>query len=156
MDKNWDHRIYRAYDDSSYFWEVLRVLFYGEDDDAERVTELNMDMFRDFCGHVKSTYQNLFIGAENPRRYMTLVRPYIILIELTRFPEHIDRPHDTLQTFANLACTAISPIEFVGSTENQLIVPSDGRLITTENSGWAVLYDFEKDTPEDVWNRVDE
>ena len=52
---NWKEQFGRAFDDSNYFYEVLEVLFYENGDEAERVIELNMDMFREFCRHVQST-----------------------------------------------------------------------------------------------------
>ena len=152
MDNNWQERFGRALGDSNYFYEVLEVLFYENDGEAERVTELNMDMFREFCRHVQSTYQNLFVGAENPRHYMMLVEPYISLAKIAFAPVYIDSAHETLQAFAEFACEAISLIQFVGSTEDELLLPASE---TPGDGRYAVLYDFEKDSPEAVWERVE-
>ena len=153
-----DKRLTTALDDSNYFWEVLHVLFYKDADESDYVTELNMDMFREFCSHIQSTYQTLFAGTENPRLYIQFAQPYIRLTEISLFPVYLDRPHDILQTFAELVCDAIYYICFVGSNKNQLIIPSNNNLCCSVDSGWNgwdVLYDFEKDTPEDIWNRID-
>lgn len=149
---NWKERSDRALDDSNYFYEVLEVLFYENGDEAERVTELNMDMFREFCRHVQSTYQNLFVGAENPRHYMRLVEPYISLAQIAFAPVYIDSAHETLQAFAEFACEAINWIQLVGSTGDRLLLPAGE---TSGDDGYAVLYDFEKDSPEAVWERVE-
>ena len=152
MDNNWIDRRLRACEDREYFEEVFRVLFYQEDCEAEQVTERNMDMFREFCRHVQSTYQNLFVGAENPRHYMMLVEPYISLAKIAFVPVYIDSAHETLQAFAEFACEAISLIQFVGSTEDELLLPASE---TPGDGRYAVLYDFEKDSPEAVWERVE-
>ena len=161
MDNNWIDRPWRACEDRVYFEEVLRVLFYQKDCEAEQVTELNMDMFRGFCTHVRSTYQNLLAGAENPRQYMTLVMPYIALTKISLFPEYfpeyIDRPREVLTTFAELACDAIGCISDVSDVnDRQMMFSPDSCVPFSDDDDWDVLYDFERDTPEDVWNRVDQ
>lgn len=156
MDNKWSERSWRAYEDCEYFEEVLDVLFRQEDDEAEEITELNMDMFRDFCAHVRSTYQNLWGGAEDPRQYMTLVLPYIALTKISLFPEYIDHEHEVLETFAELACDAIGSIsDLINANERQLLFPPDAYIPASDDDDWDILYDFAKDTPEDVWNRVD-
>lgn len=151
MDKTLIERLDRAFDDSNYFFEVLQVLFYKDNKWSRRVTELDRDMFRDFCNHVQTTYQNLFIGTDDPRAYMQFVTPYIVLFKIALFPEYIDSKHDQLQGFAELVCSSISHIISPASTENRLII--DDPFFNAYGE-WAVLYDFEKDTPEDVWDRV--
>lgn len=84
---------------------------------------------------------------------MTLVKPLITLKEIALFPFPIDHEHDILRTFADQVCDAIKAIECEISTENQLILLSD--LTLGSEYACAVLYNFELDTPEDVWNRID-
>lgn len=153
MSNDWNDRCFHAIDDSNYFCDVLYGMFYEDDDFVECGTEVNMDIFREFCDHVQSTYQNLFMGADNPCRYMTLVKPLIKLKEIALFPFPIDHEHDILRTFADQVCDAINAIECEISTENQLILLSD--LTLGSEYACAVLYNFELDTPEDVWNRID-
>lgn len=156
MSENGYERYCRAEADNDYFYEVLHVLFYRDDDCAKNVTELNMDMFGDFCSHVRSTYQNLFNGAEDPHQYMEFVKPYMTLKEIALFPEFIDYEHDVLRTFAEQACDAIEMIKYDFIPENQLTILSN-RIYNDidDDCMFVVLYDFEKDTPEDVWNRVE-
>lgn len=85
MSNDWNDRCFHAIDDSNYFCDVLYGMFYEDDDFVECGTEVNMDIFREFCDHVRSTYQNLFMGADNPCRYMTLVKPLIKLKEIALF-----------------------------------------------------------------------
>lgn len=113
-----------------------------------------MDMFKTFCAHVRNTYQNLFVGATDPCQYMCLVDPYITLTEISLFPEIIDQSHDILQTFAQLTCEAINSIRCIQTTINKLTLPANSGLPDSDKPFRTLLYDFEKDTPEDVWNRV--
>lgn len=62
MSNDWNNRCLRAIDDSNYFCNVLYGMFYEDDDCVECGTEVNMDIFREFCDHVWSTYQNLLWG----------------------------------------------------------------------------------------------
>lgn len=129
-----------AYDAANYFWEVLHCLFWqDEEDDGE--LKLDINMFSEFCEHIKNTYQ-LFWNGETRNQMIVLLRPYQMLTEISVFPEFIDNEHNVIQRFAEIAIKAIFNILYVDSTSTAIC------------EGPYVWYDFEKDTPQDVWNRL--
>ena len=40
--------------------------------------------------------------------------------------------------------------------DRQMMFSPDSCVPFSDDDDWDVLYDFERDTPEDVWNRVDQ
>lgn len=128
-----------AFDSMNYFWNVLHSLFY--EDDADEDLRMDMDMFSEYCKHIRNTYQLFFNGGSHTEM-LCMLRPFHMLAELYLFPEIIDEDHDIVQEFAKIATIAIIKIADGRSEENRLAV-----------NGFC-WYDFERDTPEAVWNRI--
>ena len=135
-----------AYDTQNYFYDVLHGLFYCDDEffENEFKTEINMDMFSEFCENIKITYQTFFkLNTRNEMIHM--LKPYDMLKEIELFPEWIDKEHEVIVKLAGITASAIGNIVMECVTDTKIVAsgPAD-----------FVWYDFENDSPEDVWNRI--
>lgn len=131
--------ILMSYDALNYFWEVLHVLFYEDEQDEEM--KMDMTMFSKFCEHIKNTYSMFYHGGSSTDM-IQMLKPFKMLVELSLYPELIDKNHTIIQELSEITVRAIMDLVCACSEENAIVV-NDVR--------W---YDFINDTPEDVWNRI--
>lgn len=128
-----------SYDASNCFWEVLHVLFYKDEEDEEM--NIDMHMFSEFCEQIKNTYLMFYHGGSSIEM-IHMLKPFSMLMELALYAEVIDENHDIIQVLADVTVHAIKDIVCAWSEENAIVI---------NGVRW---YDFENDTPEDVWDRI--
>lgn len=124
-----------AIDASNFFYVLLEDYFYTEED-------YDMEVFTEFCMHIKTTYQNFYNGADKHLLYIHMLKPFEQLVKIANYNVAIDVKHEAVVCLAHKTVNAIL---------NIVRIDSDANKIQYRDIVW---YDFEKDTPEDVFDRL--
>ena len=132
----------KASNASNFFYDILHIHYYADDEDDE--AEFDMDMFNEFCGHIRNTYQIFYDGTDNRNEIISFLAPYSNLIEIAHFSDVIDMEHEIIKLLALLTIGAIDDIRWADSNRNQFHPLGVSKTI------W---YDFDNDTEETLWKR---
>lgn len=135
--KNIFEELYHA---GCFFAQVLDEYFNL--DEADNQMEFDMEMFSEFCENVQITY-SAFYEHEDKKVLLGALQNFRFLVEMSTFSVLIDIEHEILGLFASKAVSAIEEIVFGSSKPNEIADPNDP----------VVWYDFDIDTPEDVYDR---
>ena len=133
----------KASNASNFFYDILHIHYYADDEDDE--AEFDMDMFNEFCGHIRNTYQIFYDGTDNRNEIISFLAPYSNLIEIAHFSDVIDMEHEIIKLLALLTIGAIDDIRWADSNRNQFHPLGVSKTI------W---YDFNNDTEETLWKRL--
>lgn len=133
----------KASNASNFFYDILHIHYYADDEDDE--AEFDMDMFNEFCGHIRNTYQIFYDGTDNRNEIISFLAPYSNLIEIAHFSDVIDMEHEIIKLLALLTIGAIDDIRWADSNRNQFHPLGVSKTI------W---YDFDNDTEETLWKRL--
>ena len=133
----------KASNASNFFYDILHIHYYADDEDDE--AEFDMDMFNEFCGHIRNTYQIFYDGTDNRNEIISFLAPYSNLIEIAHFSDVIDMEHEIIKLLALLTIAAIDDIRWADSNRNQFHPLGVSKTI------W---YDFDNDTEETLWKRL--
>lgn len=99
-----------------------------------------MELFAEFCEHIKHTYQ-AFYNEEEKIVLIHALKPYRNLAEIAIASTGKDENQDIIAFFADKAINAVEQIAAVWSKPNEIADSRDPDFI------W---YDYEKDTPETI------
>lgn len=134
-----NNKISLSYDTGNYFWKILHVCFIGDENDKEIIIDKNM--FKEFCENIRITY-SLFYEGGTHIQMLHMLKPFSMLKELALFPESIDIEHNMIKSFASYTINAIEDLVWANPIESAIVC---------DDFCW---YDFDKDSPEDVWDRL--
>lgn len=129
--------VVKLYDASNYLCTVREEFFFSDE------MEFSMEMFAEMCSYIKITYQIVF-ETEDKTVIIHALKVFDQLSQIAHNAEITDIEHECVSMLALLAYYAIEDIINVKAKQN---------VLTDFRSG-TIWYDFENDTPEDVFNRI--
>ena len=124
--------------------DIWEEYFYNQD------RPFSMELFALMCECVKRIYWAFYKIDEDKTckelrgHYISLLGAHETLVAMSLFPEYIDEEHEVFSMFARKTISAIRYINYKLSEPNQI-------YHIFERIVW---YDFEKDTPETIYQRL--
>lgn len=153
--------------DADWCFENIIGLFYNVEDDEDKDVgeeDEDEDVFADFCEHIKDVYQ-IFCESDEKDVLIRALKTFRKLVRIQEFSEWLVDERDlTIQRLADITVQAILDIydslrfnEQPDSTRIFLPV-CDGnvKVLPVDKGNVTVWYDFDKDTPEMVYRRINE
>lgn len=134
-------------DVSNTLFEIYKYFF-----DTKEV-EFSMLLFSDYCKCLKKTYQWFYSlkwseSTDNlSNQFFSCLNIFEELVKISLYPEYIDRNHEIFSTLAEKTVHAITT--YINAK------PSFENMIST-NFGEEVWFDFNNDTPESVYQRIND
>lgn len=125
------------YDASNFLYNVREEFFYSDEMD------FSMDMFTEMCNHIKNTYQIVF-NTDEKTKIIHSLKVYNELIRIAYNPEMTDIEHECVSMLALIAVRAIEEVIHIDAQPDKMVYYRHD----------VILYDFENDTSEDVFNRI--
>lgn len=108
-------------------------------------SDVDMDTFAELCEHIKNTYQALY-SAKTRNDFFIVLQPYESLVRLSAAsPINIDTIHDVILYLVDSTLNCIRHMSAKW--------PQPDKIMDMYNRR-NVCYDFDKDTPEAVYDRI--
>ncbi len=131
----------------------LIELYNFLDDNEQEITSDNLDIFKAYCENIKTLYKFYYENkSESRNENIEMLNAYTQLMNIANLPEDSNR---NIKMLAQITIDAILDIRYIphdDTVPTQLKIHKSG--FTYKNREYTVWYDFEKDTPEMLWERL--